>query len=59
MSTPDEDPPKPHGPKDAALADPPSTESAEHKQPSRTPGLGNVLADPISSPTPSESEDER
>jgi hypothetical protein len=53
-----EDNPTPHGPKDAALADPPSTESAEPEQPTRTPGLGNVLAEPTS-PTTSESEDER
>jgi hypothetical protein len=59
--SPAEDSPAPHGPKDAALADPPSTESAEPEQPRRTLGLGNVLAEPTSSesPTTSESEDER
>lgn len=32
-------------PKDAALADPPSNESAASEHPHRTPGLGDALAD--------------
>ena len=56
MSEQTDDTPKPHGPKDAALADPPSNESAEHQEPSRTPGLGNVLAEPTSKPDEDEDQ---
>jgi hypothetical protein len=42
-------------PKDAALADPPSSEAADSEHPHRTPGLGDALIDAPSKPQPATS----
>jgi hypothetical protein len=42
--------PTPSESKDAALADPPSSEAAHSEQPHRTTGLGDALAEPSADP---------
>jgi hypothetical protein len=56
------DGPTPEGPKDAAVANPPSTEAAASDHPPRTPGLGRAVpgdsSDPASDSDPSASEED-